>query len=76
MAKKKAKKKVVAAPAEEVVVEEAPVAKEKPGKEVVSEAAHVPEMVVTRRGTSVGGTRTMSKEDYDKEIEKERGKPK
>lgn len=76
MAKKKAKKKVAAKPAEEVAVEEAPVAEEKPGEEVVSEAAHVPEMIVTRRGTGVGGTRTMTKDEYDKEMKKERGKSK
>lgn len=75
MAKKKAKKKV-AKKAEAAPVEEAPVAEEKPGEEVVSEAAHVPEMIVTRRGTGVGGTRTMTKDEYDKEMKKERGKSK
>ena len=70
MAKKKAKKKVSKPAAEEVVVEE------KAGEEVVSEAAHVPEQIVTRRGTGVGGTRVLTKSEYDKEMKKERGKSK
>lgn len=48
---------------EEVVEEE--VAAPKP--------AIVPEDIVTRRGTSVGGTRKLLRSDYNKEIAAERG---
>jgi len=44
-----------------------------PEVEPTPPAAIVPEQIVTRRGTSVGGTRQMTKPEYDKEMKGERG---
>jgi hypothetical protein len=41
-----------------------------PEAEVAPPAAIVNEQIVTRRGTSVGGTKTMTKSEYDKELGK------
>ena len=47
---------------------------EKEGEKVESKPAHVPETMVTVRGTAVGGTRKMTKSEHDKWCEEQRKK--
>ena len=58
MAKKKVKKKTA---------KSAPVAKKAAVVEEVKPAI-VPEQIITRRGTSVGGAKTMTRSEYDKQM--------
>ncbi len=62
---KKSEKKTVKKAVKKVVKKEKVV---KPKAEATPPPAIVPEQVVTRRGTSVGGTRTMVKSEYDAEM--------
>ena len=74
MAKKKAKKKTSVKKAEvEVKAEPKAEPKVEPKAEPAPAAALVPEQIVTVRGTSVGGVRSMTRSEYDK-FNKQRGK--
>ncbi len=65
MAKKKAKKKTAkSAPAAKKVAAPEPVVESAPAPA----PALVPEQMVTRRGTPVGGAKTMTRSEYDKQM--------
>ncbi len=70
--KEKAKAKPKVEPKAKKKVE--PKVKAEPKVEAAPPAAIVPEQIVTRRGTPVGGTRRLTKSEYDAEMESGKNK--